>query len=237
MEKDYKCQGQDRPFRTFDKIIDHAQSYDNFDKDREIKMEELVIKQAPRSLQVDVARLIQAEKNFEASKKIGLGRTATSKGAKFQGSAHNGGDSLQNQGETEKDPVSLGGTGVFGVIKSPTNEGTASNGKDTIADNSLGLNTFGSTAKGSLLQRMQSPSVPIEKNNKVSSNQTGTMNMGSTMAATQRIGSLHSGGSSMDATRTGFGRMGRNEMNMTVSSPFRDTVARGIVTGTKMMGK
>ncbi len=50
-----------------------------------------------------------------------------------------GNESLQNQGDGEKD-AALGGTGVFGVIKSPTNEGaTTTNGKDTMAENSLGL--------------------------------------------------------------------------------------------------
>lgn len=28
METNYKCQGPDRDFRTFDKIIDHSQTYD-----------------------------------------------------------------------------------------------------------------------------------------------------------------------------------------------------------------
>lgn len=74
-EKDYRCQGQDRPFRTFDKIIAHAQYNDKKDEEREALMEETVIKQAPRSLQMEVAQQLQREKNFEASLKIGANRT------------------------------------------------------------------------------------------------------------------------------------------------------------------
>lgn len=34
-EAAYKCQGQDRRFRTFDKVIDHAQAYDADEADRD----------------------------------------------------------------------------------------------------------------------------------------------------------------------------------------------------------
>ena len=43
-EFDYKCQGPDRKFRTFDKIIDHAQAYDDDEGVRNEKMEEVIIK-------------------------------------------------------------------------------------------------------------------------------------------------------------------------------------------------
>lgn len=49
-EFDYRCTGADRPFRTFDKLIDHAQAADRTEADRKLKMEELIIKQAPQQL-------------------------------------------------------------------------------------------------------------------------------------------------------------------------------------------
>jgi len=62
--------------------------------------------------------------------------------------------------------------------------------------------------------------------------------MGSTMAGTQRVGSLQSGSSSMDNTKTNLqSKFARNYFGATHSSPFRDTVARGILTGIGMLGK
>ena len=104
-EKDYRCQGQDRPFRTFDKIIAHAQYNDKKDEEREALMEETVIKQAPRSLQMEVAQQLQREKNFEASLKIGLNRTnngQTQKSARFGGDRRNGQNEHTN-GQNEKE--------------------------------------------------------------------------------------------------------------------------------------
>lgn len=47
-------------------------------------MEETIIKQAPRSLQMDVAAQLAREKNFEASLKIGANRMAAPiKSARF----------------------------------------------------------------------------------------------------------------------------------------------------------
>lgn len=43
-EKNYRCQGIDRPFRTFDKIDYHYRKGEATDADRERKMEELIIK-------------------------------------------------------------------------------------------------------------------------------------------------------------------------------------------------
>ena len=88
------------------------------------------------------------------------------------------------------------------------------------------------------MQRMQSPTMPQEKGigKGPASNQAGTMNMGSTMATTQKLGAMQSGASSMDQTRNLHGKLMRNEnFNMTMSSPFRDTVARGILTGNGML--
>lgn len=72
---------------------------------------------------------------------------------------------------------------------------------------------FSQTGKGSLMQRMGSP-IPVEKNK----NFADTMNMGSTMA-----------GSNMGQTKYRF--------NATHTSPFRETVARGMVTGVGLLGK
>lgn len=84
-ESGLRCQGQDRPFRTFDKIIAHASFNDKKDAERELMMEETIIKQAPRSLQMEVAQQLQREKNFEASLKIGVNRlnNGTQKSARF----------------------------------------------------------------------------------------------------------------------------------------------------------
>jgi hypothetical protein len=72
---------------------------------------------------------------------------------------------------------------------------------------------FSQTGKGSLMQRMGSP-IPAEKSKILSD----TMNMGSTMA-----------GSSMGQSKYRF--------NATHTSPFRETVARGMVTGVGLLGK
>ena len=49
-ESNFVCCGADRPFRTFAKIVDHAMTDDINEADRNQKMEELIIKQAPKSL-------------------------------------------------------------------------------------------------------------------------------------------------------------------------------------------
>ena len=64
------------------------------------------------------------------------------------------------------------------------------------------------------MHRMTSPSVPAQK-------------MGKTLNSTQPLNSTM-------AQTGGFGMT--NKFNTTFSSPFRDTVARGILTGTGMMG-
>ena len=55
-ERNMKCEGPDRHQRTFSKIVDRAIATDTLDADRTKKMEEVVIKQAPRSLQVELAQ-------------------------------------------------------------------------------------------------------------------------------------------------------------------------------------
>ena len=71
-EKNYKCQGADRSFRTFEKIVDHAQFADKVEAERLVKVEETIIKQAPRALQMDLAQKIQNDKALEATKTIGI---------------------------------------------------------------------------------------------------------------------------------------------------------------------
>jgi hypothetical protein len=50
MEREYRCQGKDRSYRTFEKLINDAKNYEIMDSEREKQMEEVIIKQAPRSL-------------------------------------------------------------------------------------------------------------------------------------------------------------------------------------------
>lgn len=75
-EANLRCDGPDRSLRTMDKVIQHARNRDNADAERELKMEETIIKQAPRSLQMDVAAQLAREKNYEATLKIGANRMA-----------------------------------------------------------------------------------------------------------------------------------------------------------------
>ena len=80
------------------------------------------------------------------------------------------------------------------------------------------------TGKSSLMQRMASPrggvAIPVStKGDKIMKNGAGSTmhsNQASTMAATQ---TLH------------------GTMRNTNSSPFRDTIARGMVTGVGLLGK
>lgn len=83
-EKNYKCQGPDRSFRTFAKIVDHAQQADHVEAERIVKMEETIIKQAPRALQMDLAQKIQNDKALEASKVIGAHSKSKGSGGENQ---------------------------------------------------------------------------------------------------------------------------------------------------------
>jgi hypothetical protein len=74
---------------------------------------------------------------------------------------------------------------------------------------------FSQTGKGSLMQRMASP-IPAEKNKSYGGGET--MNLGSTMA-----------GTTLGQTKYRF--------NATHTSPFSETVARGMVTGVGLLGK
>lgn len=67
----FLCNGKDRPFRTFEKIINSQQIKNEQDSVREKQVEELIIKQAPRSLQAELAKKIQEEKLKEQSMMIG----------------------------------------------------------------------------------------------------------------------------------------------------------------------
>lgn len=61
-EAQYQCTGKDRSFRTFDKIINTGQVKNAEDTIREKQVEELLVRQAPRSLQGELAKRIQEEK-------------------------------------------------------------------------------------------------------------------------------------------------------------------------------
>ena len=70
-EKDYKCEGVDRAFRTFAKLADHAVTEDGIEADRKTAMEAVVIRQVPKALQNEMAEKIKSDKAFEESLKIG----------------------------------------------------------------------------------------------------------------------------------------------------------------------
>ena len=55
VEKSLRCEGGDRPYRTVEKVYEHAKALEIEDTEREKLMEEVVIRQAPRSLQQEVA--------------------------------------------------------------------------------------------------------------------------------------------------------------------------------------
>jgi len=67
-------------------------------------------------------------------------------------------------------------------------QSNAANGNNNY--NSIISNIFNQTTKGSLIQRMHSPSIQAEKATGPlgQPGQTGSVNMGSTMAGTQRMG-------------------------------------------------
>jgi len=54
------------------------------DEEREKLMEDVIISQAPRSLQIDVAKMIKHEKLLEASRKIGVNRQGVQQSGRFQ---------------------------------------------------------------------------------------------------------------------------------------------------------
>lgn len=58
IEKSLRCEGPDRDYRTIQKIYEYAKADEVQDIEREKLMEEVVIRQAPRSLQQEVAQMI-----------------------------------------------------------------------------------------------------------------------------------------------------------------------------------
>ena len=50
----FRCQANDRPYRTFEKIIENSKQSEDTEAIREKALEELLIKQAPRSLQMEL---------------------------------------------------------------------------------------------------------------------------------------------------------------------------------------
>ena len=147
--------------------------------------EELIVKQAPKSLQNEVAMQIQKERQMEASLKIGANR-------------------LTNMRRTR---------GLGDTVKTTTQtiEKEVEHKEETP---NLISQMFSQTGKG-LMQRMASPiPVAVEKNKAFAD----SMKMGSTMA-----------GSTMGQSKYRF--------NATHTSPFRETVARGMMTGVGLLGK
>lgn len=55
-EASFKCQGLDRFRRTFELIVDHAKETEKNNIEKEKQMEEVIIKQAPRMLQNELAQ-------------------------------------------------------------------------------------------------------------------------------------------------------------------------------------
>lgn len=68
--------------------MDRAIAADTIDAERTKKMEEVIIKQAPRSLQVELAQQIQAEKAHEASLVIGTKRNSQPAGNRFKNNSN-----------------------------------------------------------------------------------------------------------------------------------------------------
>ena len=84
---------------------------------------------------------------------------------------------------------------------------------------------FSQTGKGSLMQRIASPNQTVSK---FKGNMNGTGATGSTMAATGTMGgTMQNTGKLRGLARNGSG----------MSSPFRETIARGMVTGVGLLGK
>ena len=70
-EKDYKCEGVDRAFRTFERIVDHAVADDSAEAERKAAMEAVVVRQVPRALQSEMAEKLKNDKAYEESLRIG----------------------------------------------------------------------------------------------------------------------------------------------------------------------
>jgi hypothetical protein len=96
----------------------------------------------------------------------------------------------------------------------------------TLKEQNLITNMFMQTGKGSLMQRINSPNAT----GKGMYNTTqGSMNFGSTMA-TAAVG----GNTGQSNFSNKFKMSG---MSANAASPFRETIARGMVTGVGLLGK
>jgi hypothetical protein len=78
---------------------------------------------------------------------------------------------------------------------------------------------------------MASPAMQAEKSGKLGAT-AGSMGMGSTMAGTKRA--TMSGDNSLNNT---LNMTKMNTFGGSYTSPFRDTVARGMLTGVGLLGK
>lgn len=61
-EATHLCNGNNQHFRTFEKIINNQVLRNKSDAEKEIEMEKVIIKQAPRSLQAELHARIQQDK-------------------------------------------------------------------------------------------------------------------------------------------------------------------------------
>lgn len=184
-------------------------------------MEEVVIRQAPRSLQTEVAQMMQTEKMIEASMQIGKGtRSAVSANEGTHSQSKGLAKDTSGSGTVKKD-----GTGSQQQMNDA--DGAAQKRETAAAMASMYITNPG---KGSLMQRMASPTAQPEK--KGGPNSTFGNTLMTTMAATKTAGaemSMNSSQGSMMQTQ----RFAATHH----SSPFRESIVRGMVTGVGLLGK
>jgi hypothetical protein len=225
-EKNYKCEGKDRALRTFTKIVEHSAARDVADAEKAQKLEQVIIKQAPRSLQNELAQQIQAEKMLHEAMTVGAKTAARSgKGDQEAGQAKgNAGDMTPGGGKSGKSGKAEG-TGRHGDAT------PAAGGERALAGQKSGLGDAQKTAAAknavkaepllqltggsrgvSLMARVASPTVLEEKRGHHATRQWQSLG-GTTMGETGWAGATHH------------------------SSPFRATIARGMMTGVGFLGK
>lgn len=222
VEKSLRCEGIDRPHRTMEKLVVHAKEADVADLEREKLTEEVLIRQAPRSLQTEVAQMIQTEKMIEASMQIGKGTRA---------SASNNESQAQSKEERTRMQKDASGSGTQKQGEQKASQQGIADQEHTKKENNAMLATMYITApgKGSLMQRMASPNQQTIKKGGPGSNFGNTLM--TTMAGTKNAAEM-----SMNSSQ---GSMMNTQRFMAThhSSPFRDSIIRGMVTGVGLLGK
>jgi hypothetical protein len=212
MEANFKCSGPDRPFRTFEKIIHNSNLWEQKESEREKLRDELKIKQAPKVLQLEVAQAIAAEKQKQEQMKIG-----------YKSNGANTARETENNMRTDVSGRhnSSGGSGILKNDKTPVVDNKASTfekaAMQTMVVPSSGAAAFLHTGKTSLMHRVaQSPTLNAASPAKKGMDKTmGSTMLGSTMAGTNM----------------------NNTMELTKSSPFRETCQRGMLTGMGLLKK